>query len=93
VGHPSETSLDPANRVGHPSETGLNPPNRVGHPLQTSQDPPKRVEGSPSHLVSILSGFPPKTPIMSPTWLHLKRPNLPKTHVFLREIVVVIDPT
>jgi hypothetical protein len=42
--------------VEHPSETGLDPPNRMGHPPQTSQDPPKRVGGLPNPVLpAILS--------------------------------------
>jgi hypothetical protein len=68
-------------------------PKPRGTSLTNQPRPPKTLgrsskSSSPSHLVSILSGFPPKTRIMSPTWLHLKRPNLRQIVIFFKKTVV-----
>jgi hypothetical protein len=85
---PCGTSL--RNRPGPPKPRGTSLTNQPRLPKTRGRS---SKSSSPSHLVSILSGSPPKTPIMSQTWLHLKRPNLRTTLIFQKKIVAFIDPT
>jgi hypothetical protein len=71
---------------GPPNPRGTSPANQP-RPLKTRGRSSK--SSSPSHLVSNLFGFPPKTLIMSPTWLHLKRQNLRKLKFSQRKSLFV----